>query len=65
MQLYRLLQCSVSLFYLHQPEFIDLIIPLLAAFFHTLQLRPYSFPAIRLNLFIFPGQIADYWFYII
>ena len=34
-------------------------IAFLAGFFHALQLRPYSLPAIRLHLFIFPGQIAD------
>ena len=34
-------------------------IPLFAEFFHALKLRPYFLPAIRLYLFIFPGQIAD------
>lgn len=32
---------------------------LFTKFFHTLQLRPHSLPAIRLYLLIFPGQIAD------
>ena len=35
------------------------IITLFAEFFHVLQLRPHSLPAIWLNLFIFPGQITD------
>ncbi len=34
-------------------------VTLFAKFFHTLQLRPHSFPAVRLNLLVFPGQIAD------
>lgn len=39
--------------------FLIQIIPLLAEFFHTLQLRSYSLPTIWLYLHIFPGQIAD------
>ena len=35
------------------------IIALFTKFFHAFQLRPHSFPAIRLYLFIFPGQITD------
>ena len=35
------------------------IIAFFAEFFHTLQLRPHSLPAIRIYLFIFPCQIAD------
>ena len=34
MRVYRLLQCSVSLFYLHQPKFTDLIIPLPLSIYH-------------------------------
>ena len=35
-------------------------IPLFAELLHTLQLRPHSLSAIRLCLFILPGQIADF-----
>ena len=34
MRLYRLLQCSVSPFYLHQPRFTDLIIPFPLSIYH-------------------------------
>ncbi len=50
-------QSSVSALSSHSASHTD--IALFAKFFHTLQLRPRSLPAIRLYLLIFPGQTAD------
>ncbi len=50
-------QSSVSALSSHSASHTD--IALFAKFFHTLQLRPHSLPAIRLYLLIFPGQTAD------